>query len=332
MKITASLSQSFHMVVLLLVFSCSMRTASARLYDDAEQKATTVFYHPVTINGHDYKVPVVQVKINDKLVATLIVDTGSNISILSNQAAEELKLDSQPAIQNGKPYLVEGKPVNSVAATVLFGQFILKNIPFIVFPKERLQSILRTPVDGLIGNNVLKFYALKFNFSDQEISMYYPGNLSAKFLLSQGFSEANCLALKDNDNRFLYFIPIKFHENSREVEEDLMIDTGGVSTRISQDTAKKLKLQSQGMTTETQDFSGSNILESSSIEKLSVGNLTLNKQKIYFPSGKNKATVNILGMDVLSQLTMLIDYPRQKVYFNSMDKTQVGRARGSESK
>ncbi len=66
--------------------------------DSSSRQSKTFSYKPYVNSLSNKNVPLVQVKINDTVSATLIFDTGTSVSIMTEELAHRLNLKSQPLI------------------------------------------------------------------------------------------------------------------------------------------------------------------------------------------------------------------------------------------
>lgn len=277
----------------------------------------------IAMSPSNWGSPLVQVKLNDKTTATFLVDTALNTSFLTKAFATNLGLTGSPAVDpNGKPYFTLGKQLNEVmVANMAIGDMTIPNVPFLILDDDKLFSMTHQSLDGIVGTNLLQFFAVAFDFPKHQFTLAYPGTLSTAAIKQLGFDTATTVPLTSPTKDFVYSIPMSFSSKGRSVQENLFVNTGAASTEVSHALAHKLGLQpvqgSSSITTTSGDFT----IDTALVAHITIGNLDLSNRNVTYLSKDSQSVLPNLGMDILTGYRVLMDFPGQKMYLQALPPT-----------
>ena len=277
--------------------------------------------------------PVVQFRINDKVDAKFLVDTGTNVSIISPAIVKQLglRLKKQSRAQGVDPgdpaaqvNYVSVDKLNAGDLTLQGDLVVLNTAPGSIAPGST-----KTPYDGVLGGNFLSQFAVLLDFAANTIFVIPNGKLTdaqVRFL-DNTWSAASAIPLKSagfNDTRVT--VPV-FLDGANGL--DAIIDTGARATMLL-NSDKKIKIPSntEGVTQSFEWFEPPG--RSWEFTRYTFG---------IFGAGKSAASVGynavadfeggiissdakdadtILGLDYLSQFRVLLDYPAHRLYLRPL--------------
>jgi predicted aspartyl protease len=265
----------------------------------------------------DVELPLVQVRMNNKLTGTFLLDTGANTSVVTDKVANKLGLTPQARYKDGKPYTVGGQAVKGITLTPMqIGPVNLAQVAVSVVP-ERSLSLFSTPLDGIIGTNILSVFSVFFDFPRHQITLWYPAGLSAEEINNAGFDHASVLSMTSPLDTGDYLVPVQLRQGGRSVQEGLLLDTGGGVTVISKKSARQLGLDPASHTTQP-SFRGSFVADRARLTALRLGDIEVEDKLVEYPSDDKSLFPSILGMDTLSGYRVLLDFPSKKMYIQAV--------------
>lgn len=257
--------------------------------------------------------PLIQVKLNGQLVCILCVDTGSGISLLTEETAKKLSLVPKPAIgDDGKPIslsYIKGKTADFVGVNrVEVGTLALDRCAFVLVPDKLFHEILSPNTDGLIGLNILEKLALLIDHEGMEITLWKQGNLTGEQRKSVHMDTNSPLTLQLRENGLF----LSAHFNGQT--EALLLDTGGANTSISAGLAKRLALSLDKEPKKYQGVNGIVAVETIHVGQVEVGKTALKNMAVIYPKAEEQSLTPKLGMDYLSKFRVLLDFPQKRLY------------------
>ena len=263
--------------------------------------------------------PLVQVAINGKQIATFLVDTGTSNSVVSTEFAKQINLPLKPAVgsADGLPIMWEGKQAmeTSVSTLRIGSSFQFTDMPLIVLDADQISlspdERHTNPNQGILGSSVMQQYAILVDGPKHIFGLCVPGNLSQGQVSQIGFTHPYILPLT-NVNNFQWYVQVQFVNGTHKGNENLLVDTGSDITNISEDLAEKLDMKVLGRK-ESKTAHGLVVSATTVADELSLGSLTMRT----FPLVIRPALQHLppsLGMDILSNYRVLMDFPGKKMY------------------
>ncbi len=172
--------------------------------------------------------------------------------------------------------------------------------------------------------------AVRLDCPLHQATFWYPGNLSAKEVINNGFDQALVIPVTDPDSRMLYLVQGQFQNGSNVATEKMQVDTGSDGTTVSASLAKTLKLVPD--VTQKANLLRSNVvLLRAKVPIIQFGDLTLHDYPVYYYDKKNSTYPLSLGMDVLSSYRVLLDYAHGSLYLKPATPNKIS-IRGIPSK
>jgi predicted aspartyl protease len=274
--------------------------------------------------------PLIHVRFNDSdAPATFIVDTGSGGSLIVQALADRLGMKASPYLQaDGKPWETFGRPMDAVPIDSLLiegppeqplWRLNMMGDRFGVATREELYF----PADGVLGMEGLASSALLFDFAGGRMDVIIPGALSPAQVRSFGFGGADGAALplsrlakypnfSIKGDLDLFSVPVVLGSGSKSTQVDLLVDTGAQLTVIPREAAKALSLESTGKHPLVGGSTGPSELNMAKVSSLSLGGIRLADVPVLYPDRKDYPA--ILGMDILKNYRVLLDFPGRMMY------------------
>ncbi len=276
--------------------------------------ATTVSYS-LASDG----TPRVQVRVNDRLTGTFSLDTGWNNSTITDQFAAKLGLPIQTAHVHGQniPYVIAPTLVLLPARTTdpHFHPLERRNVRLVVFPKKRLSMAADEQTDGIFGADQFSRLAVFWNFPQRWVSFLSPRRFTPEELASLGIAAATAVPLTD-DGRLLFTAPVRLMNGGKSVELPLLVDTGSAVTIIPTSAARQLELRATVQGGTAHSASGTTPVDQAWLPTILIGaaRLTGEVQVAYAEHHPLVDFSSNLGLNVLTQFYILIDYPGKTMY------------------
>lgn len=183
----------------------------------------------------------------------------------------------------------------------------IESYSFVVFPEKRIYDISGKGVDGFIGTDLLRFMAVRLDCPRHQATFWYPGNLSAKEVVSSGFDQALVVPVTDPDSSILYSVQGQFQNGSNVAAEKMQVDTGSDFSLISASTAETLKLVPD-VKQKANLIRSKVVLLRAKVPSIQFGDLTLYGYPVYYYDKEDSTYPLSLGMDILSRYRVLLDY------------------------
>jgi predicted aspartyl protease len=279
---------------------------------------------PFTPVPDDHGGPLVKVRINDKVDATFIIDTGTPGCYISESLATKLGLTATSPIMtpDGKPGSVFGKPARAVTLDRLElapkpggGPLIIQpfNGPFVVLKNEQLWVSPSLTADGILGATFLENFAAGFDFISHQMILFQPGVLSDAQAQGLGCAGPGGAEIPLTDNGLdQFFVSALLDTGTASRSAGLLVDTGSKLTVIPQADAKALSLKSEGKQPLIGGTDPYAVLDRAQVASFSLGDIRLLDRSVLYPDRKDYPA--ILGMDILKGYKVLLDYPAHKMY------------------
>jgi len=308
----------------------TLRTASS------SRQSKTFSYQPFVNNLDSKNLPLVRVKINNGFSATFLLDTGANLSIITDNVVNKLKLKSHSVTLQGKTYQFEGKPMNAVTLdNINLGGFNFAKGMFLVLKENRI-ALAGKPIDGIIGINILQNLEYLFDFQQHQITLFAPvrliipsdgspqkyvaEGLTPDEIKALGFADAKTTPIINSEKDGRKYIHVQCSNSGKSGAEDLLLDTGAATTIISPALANQLGLKPISENVESSGFPGIEYISTAPMEKFQLGDLLLRDLLVDYSSQSayDKNLPSALGVNVLSKYRVLMDFPGQKLYLKSL--------------
>ncbi len=313
---------------------------------DASSIAPIIYIFPFTT---PYGAPVVQVKIHrpqasdntkssDNVTALFVIDTGASSNAISDTLVAKMDLKSQPALNSGAAFLVDGKPAQMVTPLNLqVGELELESGTFLIVKAKTLAAVTKSNIDGIISMQVLRYFALDIDYAHHQIKMLYPGGLTQNAIKEAGFGGASLVPLissipdsvLNNPAKsaasatyywdLTYSLPVQISDGTQNSRQVLLLDTGSSGTIFPAEVSKNLSLKvSQTLRTPTVS-EGDDIIDSVIAPRLQIGDQTggpsLTNQPVFVSHADAAHSISVLGNDVLNAYHVLMDFEAKKMYF-----------------
>ena len=269
-------------------------------------------------------------RINGKAGGAFMVDTGANGNLISESLVTRLGLKTHPA---GGGTGTFGPPLNhadvplitlpltqGTETTTLDINLTNGATSFAVAPPEQLQIFF---ADGILGVPFLTNGAVSFDFVTHSMGFTYPGSLSPAQVKVLGFGGADGAILPLTPcNGDCVSVPATLSDGRSSHRVDLQVDTGGGSTLIPFAVANELSLKSVGTTQIDGGTAGHKVLGQVELPSLSLGGLQLTNLTVTATNSLVNPTASKpgeevqphLGMDILKNYRILLDYPAKVMY------------------
>lgn len=303
-------------IILLMSLMLFISTVPPARADTPASKRyrTTIPYTP-----SKYGQIIVQVRLSSVLTGTFALDTGFGASCVTDTLAAKMGLSPVPAVgTDGGPVLLFGdKQAQMVTVPLLqMSNFRLLNSPCLVLSQKSLPPLVGQPVDGVLGAGVLTIYPMYFDFLRHQITLFSPSPLTSAELRSVGMEDATDLPVADlsSNHRSAFACPIIMANGGERVQESLLVDTGAGGTLISEDTARQLKLQPISDNRNSPTLFGNIVVRQAYLPTLFLGSLSVNNLLLRYTPDISASFGTHIGMDVLSQFRVLLDYKQKKMY------------------
>jgi len=252
---------------------------------------------PVTLNGHN---------------ETLIVDTGTPFSMLTESAVNALGLPRQMLAIGAEYQMLTGAKVDDMAVVSSFqlGDMKGKDFRFGVLPGGMLEDGL----PGLLGADIVRNYDVEFDFAANKMNLFSPHHCTGKVIYWTHQPYASVPFHFDRGHHIV--IPITLDN----VALTAVVDTGaptGVSMNI--DTARDLF----GWRTDPPELR--HVAGPSSPQTYPFALLSLGGASVHNPSSNLRATsygskIDVLvGLEALKAFHVYISYEDQKIYLTARD-------------
>lgn len=278
-----------------------------------------------------YGAPAVQVKVNDKIMGTFLIDTGASANMITDTMAAKLGLKPQVLPLGRGPVFPGGKPAAFVSPLKLqIGPLTTGGGAAVVVPAAKLASSPGGGVDGVLSMQALRYFALDIDFAQRQITMWYPNGLTDAAVKQAGFGGVSAVPLVPNIPdailydpakaaasvdaywSLLYSVPVQVGDGVRVSRQNLVLDTGSGVTIFPSGVSASLRLKRSG-SLETPDLmNGIQAVDYAEAPLLQLGDVRLlNRTVGIITKGRDSP---VLGVDVLSGYRVLMDFGAKRMY------------------
>ena len=215
---------------------------------DAPQPPRAKAVIPFTLgpNGGIY----VTARLNDKVSATFLVDTGVDSDYLSETVADALGLPSLPATHDGKPLTQGGKALQGVFVPhVALGPFQYPKVAFVLLSPDQLPEMPdhHGHVDGILGMPALTPFTILLDFGHSRMTFWSSAGLSASEMDAEGFHPLYTVPITPLPNDpYTWTTPVRFSQGGKTAQQDMIVDTGANRTTVPFAVASQLGIQKTG--------------------------------------------------------------------------------------
>jgi hypothetical protein len=263
-----------------------------------------------------FGIPYIHVVLGDGVAATLVIDTGSIDSVLSDSMAATLGLTGTPVLGTGGAAIdFDGKPATSVTVPMTtIGDSHIYNLSFILIDHDHLTKVIGMPVDGVIGLNYLSRVAILWDYDQGGLTFFSPGRLRRHQIASLGFAHADTAPLSRAYDDGMFYLTASMADDVYVAGDDLLLDTGSPFTAITPDDAHNLHLPAQGNGGFAFPIGGKVALSTDTVASLKIGSYELPNHLVSFPADDQPRTFFHVGLDIFHGHRVLIDFPRRMMY------------------
>ena len=286
------------------------------------RRVTTFAYEPAPERG----MPLVRVRLHNgarnETTATFVMDTGFTDCMMSDRLARLLQMTGEPALrEDGAPVcFADGRPLQQVMPSIQVGSFLTEQCRFLLLKAYRL-DLLDCPLDGVLGWSFLADHAALFDFQAHQITLWRGGDLSANEINAAGMQDAILLPRAgDAPGRF----DVRVRLDDR-LDTTLSIDTGGAHTLIAPASARVLQLEPTRSGFKQASIFGDLKANEARLHSLAFGNQRFTDFPVCYLQQEHPNLPAHLGLDVLHNYRMLIDYPARKLYLKPILKSDLNR-------
>jgi hypothetical protein len=236
--------------------------------------------------------------------ATLLLDTGSEYSIVSSRLASQLGLQTE---RRGMRDFAD-RIALTMGAARLEGQRVM------VMPFETYYERGRK-IDGLVGYDLFASYVVRIDFNGKSLSLWKPNGFDApRAAVEVPIAFAGRLPFVTATLRLA---------GDRTLPARLMVDTGasqGVILRHPFATAHGLFALGGAQTTAPSLASGTRTLTEIPVEQIEMGTWTFDRPPVLAfaeptGSGGYTETDGLIGNALLSRFVLYVDYARKRMLF-----------------
>ena len=268
--------------------------------------------------------PLVRIRIQNgarsETMATFVIDTGFTDCMMSDRLARLLQMAGEPALRaDGSPAcFADGRPLQQVISSVQVGSFLTEQCRFLLLKAYRL-DLLDCPLDGILGWHFLADHAALFDFQAHQITLWYGGDLSADEINAAGMQDAILLP-RANDAPGRFDVRVRLDDR---LDTTLSVDTGGAHTLIAPESARVLQLEPTRTGFKQASIFGNLKANEARLHSLAFGDQRLADFPVRYLQQEHPNLPPHLGLDVLHNYRMLIDYPARKLYLKHILKPDL---------
>ena len=277
----------------------------------------------VSLHGHGGVL--VRVRLNNKIDANFLVDTGSAPNIITSRLVKALGLTAKPIpyLKSNVP-LPPGTPIDMVVVDdINAGGFKGSGLECLV--SDFTESLEDKTVDGVLGANILQLFAALFNFEANQLVLIPKGNLNDTQLAYVGITGGvgSGSLLKNQGGDFRFTVPVRIEVNQHTATMPLLVDTGAPNTVVlDPNNDLNLKKGQPGVAMTTRKITGLLTYYVFPVAAFGVGEKEPEAQRnnlAPFECGLSldDGSLNmnsVLGLNYLSHFRVLLDYPAQRLY------------------
>jgi predicted aspartyl protease len=258
------------------------------------------------------------------ITGRFVFDTGAGSCLIAQSLADRLGLISQTAVgAGGQPLMAHGVPVRQVIVPYLsLGGLGFGHVPFLVFDDKTLHAMTGQTVDGFLGGNLCDTMAMLLDFAKHQVQFFDHGSLTPADLKAAGMELAPALPLTPVPDSRWYTCSVAMQNGDKATTQDLVVDTGCVTTVLTHDAAVQAGLTDpmgwrghRQILTEAGDLTMSTVYLPMLTPGGPHGMETQHRTMVAYPEGALPADMaQTLGLNVLDHYRVLLDFPGQTLY------------------
>ena len=261
---------------------------------------------PFDYNGY----LIVKVRLNDEdQEYRFLLDTGASVTVIDPQVASAFNFAKQSDFNMDDGYTSK-KADLVIVKKISMGEVAVENSGAVIESLDKLESS-GLKVDGILGSNFLRFFKIKFDYEQHQLTFY--GNSDDIAAETASFLKIPLIQGETG----IIFAPFKIPGSANPFKAEIDTGSGGCITGNSKfldafrPALNSKIIQSQGATGGGMFGRSSQIL--SRLAEFTIGDLEIKNLPIYF-NNNWKFEFLILGNGFWSYFTMIIDYPRSVMY------------------
>ena len=268
--------------------------------------------------------PVVHLRLNDKIDADFLVDTGANYNFIRPRIVKALGLSTIPlpkAVIN--PLAPSGTPTEYVSMKTVGSSAIMFDDMQFMVSDYGSDFEAGKPINGIIGKNTLQLFAVLFDFENNQILLMPGGKLSdtqLAYLKMNGGTAAGIPLGTDIQRGLPTTAPAQVKVNKHTATFPFVVDTGSLLTLVydpknAMQLPKTIQTIPQTKTVIGRPWN----YRVFPVASLAAGERATDEKQnrlVPFECGLtlDAGNFSILGLDYLSHFRVLIDYPAERMY------------------
>ena len=319
---------------LSLVIVCLIQLAGCQLYEFAAIQVNNQMAEPLwdTPNREStvplsllQNLPMVSVRVNGKLMR-FVVDTGAAVSVLlETPTTGELRLNQVGEVSisgAGEGFDSVAHVVDGVKLTV--GTVHLEDLRFIYIPFNQI-ALFDHPdevfFDGIIGIDVLKKFAVKFDYDEMSFHLAASEHRFVKDgLETDGWHQSE---LDFNGMTPYIQLEMQYANNTSAVQVDLLVDTGSTGyLGLAVNEEKHITLPVTYVPVTGVGVTGEITSRLTTLEYLKIGNQQMSSLPVSLTvsGGASDSRDGVLGNQVLSRFNQVYDFQGEQVWLQANQK------------
>ena len=242
--------------------------------------------------------------------------------------AARLGLTPHTVKRAASPLIMDGAQAQAVPLTIVLGSFRFPHFETLVIKSERVETVFGHPIDGILGVNLLEHFAVAFKPSDHLMELMSPGGLSTAERTAWGLTQCAALPLTRSSNG-TFWTKVGLSASADDATGSqalLMIDSGAAASILPTQNVQDLGLTPAQAGISISFGTGSFVADLIAVPYLFLGAgagsptdgtrpLTERDTPFYYPAtAVTGEPPRVLGMDVLSEYTALLDFPSAMLY------------------
>jgi len=288
-------------VALLLMSNATLAlcAASPALAQDCTLKKVA----SITLEATHGAIPVISARLNDS-ARRFVIDTGSPLSAIDPQVAEELGLTSVPI--TGVELYTNGKEIDRYARakSIRLDHAEVTDLTLLLVPPQ----VLPSGVDGLIGADILSIFDLDFDFGKKTLNLMSPKHCKGNVVY---WTDAyTTVPFELSWSRHL-FVPVMLDGKRMNA----LIDTGSARTSIRESSSLRFRYRFDSLS-----FEGVTVLHPLIYVHADANERTFSRKH------RDKEQVDpatrvdlehadvVVGMNILESLHVYVSYDEQVLY------------------
>jgi len=279
------------LLTLVFVLSCQLGHAQKTITVPMEKLPT----------GHY----AVEATINNGQKTKFWIDTGANFTVIPERTAKKwnLPLSPLPSFLKSDPAMLSVQAVGMITVENFDIGDISYKMPVVVARK-----FFSKKSEGVLGVNTFVKGAVLFQWQKRKLTIFYPGSMTPDLIDAYEMRDSLIVPIRKEDDIHIYRVLVT--SDNKEPYE-MLIDTGSDKTMIPKknqagwDTTIVGKPRTYGM------VSGQFRVQAALLHQMRLGTWEIKNLAIFLSEIESDL---IIGLDVLTQSDLLIDFPAKKMY------------------